>query len=187
MTTETVVAGRTAPRRPVGPGEFRQALAQHAGGVAVVTGPGPVGLTVTSLASASIDPPLVSIYVGRSSATWAGLRHAPVFGVNMLACDQAELATRFADQNADRFAAPTRWRFGPLGIPVLDGGVAQLMCERYRAMAIGDHWLLVGLVVAAEIREAGAPLVYHRSRFGQFQLAAKPSAAGSNPASGGRC
>jgi len=38
---------------------FRQALARHPAGVAIVTLAGPAGLTVTSFSSASLDPPLL--------------------------------------------------------------------------------------------------------------------------------
>ena len=55
---------------------FRRALGRHAAGVVVVTGPGPVGLTATSLTSVSLDPPLVSFCVSRGSTTWPDLRQA---------------------------------------------------------------------------------------------------------------
>jgi flavin reductase (DIM6/NTAB) family NADH-FMN oxidoreductase RutF len=163
-----VAAEQATMMRPVEGGRFRQALSRHAGGVAVVTGPGPVGLTVTSFTSASLDPPLVSLYVARSSGTWSGLHQAPAFGVNVLAGDQADVAARFAEHGVDRFAKPTRWRPGPLDVPFLYGVVACLLCEPYRAITIGDHWLLIGLVTDAELGGASAPLLYHRSRFGRF-------------------
>jgi flavin reductase (DIM6/NTAB) family NADH-FMN oxidoreductase RutF len=147
---------------------FRRALARHAAGVVVVTGPGPVGLTATSLTSVSLDPPLVSFCVGRDSTTWPDLRDAESFAVNVLAGDQAAIASRFAGRGVDRFAAPTTWRPGPRDVPILGGTTAHLLCEPYDTVALGDHWLVVGLVVDTRLGSADAPLLYHRGQYGRF-------------------
>ncbi|MBG0830221.1 flavin reductase family protein [Planomonospora sp. ID67723] len=157
--------------RSVDGGAFRQALAVHAAGVVVVTAQSqgvPVGLTATSFSSVSLDPPLVSFYVDRGSSTWPWLRQADHFAVNILASDQAELAARFASKGLDRFAAPTRWRPGPLGAPLLEDVSAHLVCLPYETADVGDHVLVVGLVAEAAVRGPGRPLLYHRGRFGRF-------------------
>ena len=147
---------------------FRLALRRHAAGVVVVTGQGPVGLTATSLTSVSLDPPLVSFCVARDSTTWPDLRQAEFFAVNVLAGDQTAVAARFADRDVDRFGAPTRWRVGPYDVPILCGVAAHLLCEPYDTIALGDHWLVVGLVIGAELGESGEPLLYHHGRYGAF-------------------
>src|SRR3954465_2972626 len=100
---------------------FRRGLGRHAAGGVVVTGPGPVGLTATSFTSVSLDPPLVSFCVGRDSTTWPDLQGSRLFAVNVLATDQAAIASRFAGHGIDRFAVPTSWRPGPGEVPILDG------------------------------------------------------------------
>jgi flavin reductase (DIM6/NTAB) family NADH-FMN oxidoreductase RutF len=161
----------TLPDRAVDADEFRQALAVHASGVVVITatsGGAPVGLTATSFCSVSLDPPLVSFYVDQSSTTWPWLRSADHFAVNVLAGDQADLASRFARKGIDRFAEPTRWRPGPLGAPLLQDVSAHLICLPYETRDVGDHVLVVGLVAEAGVRDPGRPLLYHRGRFGRF-------------------
>jgi flavin reductase (DIM6/NTAB) family NADH-FMN oxidoreductase RutF len=161
--------GTRVGQTPVVDGDsFRRALGRYAAGVVVVTGPGPVGLTATSFISVSLDPPLVSFCVGRASTTWPDLRKAPTFAVNVLATDQAELASRFAGRGIDRFAPPTSWHPGPGGVPILDGTAAHLLCEPYDTVAMGDHWLVVGLVVETGLGAPGVPLLYHRGRYGRF-------------------
>ncbi|MFG1704439.1 flavin reductase family protein [Nonomuraea sp. M3C6] len=150
---------------------FRQALAVHAAGVVIITAQTdgiPVGLTATSFSSVSLDPPLVSFYVDRSSTTWPLLGSADHFAVNVLASDQAELAARFARKNVDRFAEPTRWRAGPLGAPLLRDVSAHLICLPQETVDVGDHILVVGLVAEAMVHGAGRPLLYHQGRFGRF-------------------
>ncbi|GII87445.1 flavin-dependent reductase [Sphaerisporangium siamense] len=161
----------TLPDAAVDNQRFREALAVHAAGVVVVTartGGVPVGLTATSFSSVSLNPPLVSFYVDQSSTTWPSLRQAESFAVNVLASDQAELASRFARRGVDRFAAPTSWRPGPRGVPLLDGVSAYLVCEPHSTAEIGDHVLVVGLVTRTEIGSPGRPLIYHQGRFGRF-------------------
>ncbi|MGW0811014.1 flavin reductase family protein [Nonomuraea sp. NPDC002799] len=161
----------TLPDRVVAADLFRRALSVHASGVVVITAQceeGPVGLTATSFSSVSLDPPLVSFYVDRSSTTWPWLRSADHFAVNILASDQAELAARFARKGVDRFAAPTRWEEGPLGAPLLRDVSAHLICLPYDTVEIGDHILVAGLVAQAEVNGHGRPLLYHQGRFGRF-------------------
>ncbi|WP_019630287.1 flavin reductase family protein [Actinomadura atramentaria] len=163
----------TARPVPVTGDSFRDALARHAAGVVVVTarpsGGAPEGLTATSFTSVSLDPPLVSFYVARSSTTFPRLRTASGFTVNVLRHDQADLAARFAARDADRFAAPTRWRSGPRGEPLLEGVAVRLGCAWHSVREIGDHLLVVGHVTGVEIGEDDdLPLLYHRGRFGRF-------------------
>ncbi|MEU4830174.1 flavin reductase family protein [Streptosporangium sp. NPDC023615] len=152
---------------------FRRTLAAHAAGVVVITAQNegvPIGLTATSFSSVSLDPPLVSFYVDRHSTTWPGLRAADHFAVNILAGDQAELASRFARKGIDRFAEPTRWRPGRLGAPLLRDVSAHLICLPHRAIEVGDHILVVGLVAEAVANGPDRPLLYHRGRFGRFSV-----------------
>ncbi|MGR6918462.1 flavin reductase family protein [[Actinomadura] parvosata] len=158
--------------RPAVSGDlFRRALAVHASGVVIITAQNagiPVGLTATSFSSVSLEPPLVSFYVDRSSTSWPALRGADHFAVNVLAGDQADLAARFARKNIDRFAEPTRWRPGPLGAPLLQDVSAHLICLPYETTEVGDHILVVGLVAEAGVHRPARPLLYHQGRFGHF-------------------
>ncbi|GAA3513117.1 flavin reductase (DIM6/NTAB) family NADH-FMN oxidoreductase RutF [Streptosporangium album] len=157
--------------RAVDAERFRQALAVHAAGVVVITAQTdgvPVGLTATSFSSVSLAPPLVSFYVDQSSTTWPWLRQADHFAVNVLSSDQSELAARFARKGVDRFAAPTSWRPGPLGVPLLGGVSAQLICAPHSTVGIGDHILVVGLVTETNLEPGSRPLLYHQGRFGRF-------------------
>jgi flavin reductase (DIM6/NTAB) family NADH-FMN oxidoreductase RutF len=151
---------------------FRRALARHAAGVVIITasaGGEPVGLTATSFSSASIEPPLVSFYVDCSSTTWPSLGTADRFAVNILAGDQADLASRFARRGIDRFAPPTAWHLdGDQGVPLLDGACVHIVCRPHTTLDVGDHILVVGLVTAVDARESGRPLLYHRGGYGRF-------------------
>ncbi|HZE31886.1 MAG TPA: flavin reductase family protein [Actinoallomurus sp.] len=49
------------------------------------------------------------------------------------------------------------------------GGITvHLLCEPYDTIALGDHWLVVGLVIGTELGTSGGPLLYHQGRYGGF-------------------
>ncbi|MEV0001585.1 flavin reductase family protein [Micromonospora sp. NPDC050980] len=150
------------------PDEFRRALARCASGVVVVTAAaGPTGMTASSFTSVSQSPPLVSFCVDRAAGSRSTLCAAGHFAVNVLADTQAETAALFARRDVDRFAL-SRWRRGRHGLPLLDGAAAHLVCHRHRIVPLGDHFLVVGLLVAAEHHRPGAPLLHHQGRYGRF-------------------
>jgi flavin reductase (DIM6/NTAB) family NADH-FMN oxidoreductase RutF len=152
---------------------FRRAMARCAAGVVVITtADGPSGLTASSFTSVSADPPLVSFCVDRSASTSARLCDAETFTVNVLTEAQHDIASRFASHGVDRFAAPTRWHPAPDGTPLLDAAAAYLHCRRHSVIPLGDHWLVVGLLVGVGDGDGdGAiapPLVYHHGRYGRI-------------------
>lgn len=155
----------SAPPGSVDPDTFRQALSRHPAGVAVVTLRGPAGLTVTSFSSASLDPPLVSFYIGHGSSSWPLVSTAAQFAVNLLGTGQQETATRFARKGADRFGPRTRWEPGPGGLPLLADATTHLICAVHALVTVGDHELVVGQVTRADIGASAPPLLHHQGRF----------------------
>ena len=147
---------------------FRQAMSRHAAGVVIVTlaGPsGPGGLTVTSFSSASLDPPLVSFYIGHGSSNWPAIRDARHFAVNLIGEGHQSLAHRFALKGEDRFAPPTRWSRGPKDLPLLSDATTHLICATESLVTVGDHELVVGLVLDAALGSGDRPLLHHQGRF----------------------
>ena len=88
------------------PQDFRRVLGQFLTGVAVISamdGEEPVGLTVGSFFSVSLDPPLVGFCAAHSSKTWPVIRRSGRFCVNVLAADQEGVCRSFARTGADKF------------------------------------------------------------------------------------
>jgi flavin reductase (DIM6/NTAB) family NADH-FMN oxidoreductase RutF len=124
-------------------------------------GRGAAGVTVTSLASLSAEPPLLSFSIASTASTWPHLRDAGTAVVHLLAAGHAGLARTFATSGIDRFAAPTRWHRLPTGEPVLDAAAAWLRISiEHRHPAGGSH-LVIGRVEEVLLAERGAPLLYH--------------------------
>jgi flavin reductase (DIM6/NTAB) family NADH-FMN oxidoreductase RutF len=151
--------------QPVDAEQFRQALGQHPAGVAIITLAGPAGLTVTSFSSASLDPPLVSFYIGHGSSNWPAVQQARHFAVNLMGHGHQDTASLFARKGADRFGPATEWRTGPLGLPLLEGATVHLICATTSLVPVGDHELVVGRVLQADLNQAAPPLLHHRGQF----------------------
>ena len=148
--------------------ELREVMRRFPSGVAVVTVDlegERIGLTVSSLVSLSLDPPLVGVAVSRQAALHELLRRAGSFGASLLGEGQEELATRFS-----RGVPPIALWTGVAvregrRVPLLDGALGWLECETRAEHAAGDHTLFVGEVVAEEPSASGRPLVHLDQRF----------------------
>ena len=146
---------------------FRDALGRYATGVALVTAlhdGEPEGLIVNSLASVSLDPPLVSFSPSRRSLTWSRMRRARTFGVNVLADRHEEFAVRATPPGADRFAG-VDWELGPFGTPLLADALASLECEIVTEHPAGDHLIVIGRVEDLRVAPLGDPLLFFAGAF----------------------
>ena len=143
--------------------EFRDALAQLAAGVVVVsarTAGGYHGLTASTLISVSLDPPLVLVALEHDTATLTAVRESRLFGVSVLTREQEFLAERFAGRApaVEPLWRTTPHRLGANGVPLLEGCAAWLECAVTDLREAGDHDICIGAVTAATVG-AGDPLI----------------------------
>ncbi|AYV28318.1 Flavin-dependent monooxygenase, reductase subunit HsaB [Streptomyces sp. ADI95-16] len=161
-------------RAPVSPAEFRAVLGNFASGVTVITAPGteeedgPAGFACQSFASLSLDPPLVTFMVARTSTTWPRIARAGVFCVNILGAEQGGLCRSFAVSGADKFAGVAHTPAPATGSPQLDAVPAWIDCRIHAVHTGGDHLIVVGRVEAMGAAGEGAPLLFHKGRFGRL-------------------
>lgn len=145
---------------------FRRCLGQFGTGVAVITARMEsmnVGVTVNSLASVSLDPPLVLWSISRQSRSFEFFQRASAFVINILRADEIELSRHFSSSVEDKFAG-IEHTIGELGIPVLDGAVAHIECKKEMSYEGGDHVILIGRAIKAS-RFAGEPLLFVQGRY----------------------
>lgn len=147
---------------------LRDVLGHFATGVAIVTTTtpsGPAGLTVNSLTSVSLDPPLVLFCARRGSVTAAAIAQSRVFAANILGRDQEWLSRRFCgDHSTDRFAS-LAVRPGRTGSPILPEALAYLDCELAEIWDGGDHLVHLGRLVELDRLRDAEPLVFFRGRY----------------------
>lgn len=149
-------------------GEEQKALFRRwPAGVSVVvaeSGGRRAGLTVSSLVSVSLVPPLVSISLARSASLFEVLQAAGGWGVSILAADQAPLAQHFA-----RSVPPlVLWD----GIEVrndeprlLAGAVGWIIARTIDEISAGDHVVFLASVESLEPGPGQGALVYVDRRY----------------------
>jgi len=129
--------------------DVRSALGTFATGVTIVTARGkdggPVGLTVNSFASVSLEPPLVLWSQSLYAQSLPAFQEASHFVVNVLAADQLDLAKRFAGQHDDRFLDVAHI-VPDHGAPVIDGCASHFECRNEARYYGGDHVIFLGRV-----------------------------------------
>jgi flavin reductase (DIM6/NTAB) family NADH-FMN oxidoreductase RutF len=124
------------------------------------------GLTVGSLVSLSLDPPLVGFALGRQAQLHELLRGAGEFGVSLLRGDQEALAQHFA-RSVPPIALWTgvELREDVDGAPLLANALGWLRCRLHAELPAGDHTFFVGEVVWAEVGSRESGLVYVRQDY----------------------
>ena len=150
--------------------ELRATLAQLPTGVVIVTaataGGVPLGMTMNSFVSVSLDPPLVLFCIDRRSLGLAAWLTVPGYAVNVLSVTQTAIANRFARPSPDKWSGVEAAR-GLHGAPLLDAAVAHLECTARDRIDAGDHVIFVGRVDRHSAAPELAALVFHRGRFAQ--------------------
>lgn len=143
---------------------FRNACGRFGTGVIIATcadpNGAPVGVTVNSFSSVSLDPPLVLFCIDHRAFSRTAFRDAQTFALNVLADDQQSLADRFARASADKFSG-LDYTTGHGGAPVLPGALATFECDVEAQYPGGDHDILVGRVAAIDFGpDTAKPLLY---------------------------
>jgi flavin reductase (DIM6/NTAB) family NADH-FMN oxidoreductase RutF len=145
--------------------QLRSVCGHFVTGVTIVTsvdGQEPVGLTVNSFTSVSLDPPLILFCLHRASSVRRAILATKCFTVNILAEAQHDLSRRFATRGVSRFSA-VPYSTGSNGAPVLQDALAHVSCRLIEELQGGDHVIVLGEVTdVGIIDESAAPLTFFR-------------------------
>jgi len=147
---------------------FKAAMGNYPTGVTVVTAFNqegkPMGLTVNSFASVSLEPLLILWSIDKRVYSYEEFIKVDKFTVNILASDQSDLCTLFSSKIEDRFSQ-CDWKKSKLDLPVLSDTLATLQCKVFSQIDAGDHTTIIGEVLDIQ-NENKEPLLYHRRTIG---------------------
>ena len=149
---------------------FRQALGHFPTGVCVATAvvdSVPLGMTVTSFNSLSLDPPLVLFSIDRRAASLPLWERAKGYALNVLAENQREISERFAKPVSNKWEG-VAYAIGPLGAPVLPGIAAVFECAAEGRHEAGDHVLFIAEVNRFRTFVDRRPLVFGNGRYNKL-------------------
>lgn len=149
------------------PSGFRQALGSFATGVTVITSIDengePVGVTVSSFNSVSLDPPLVLWSLAKDALSLPVFKRSDYFCVHVLAASQQAISCRFASKGLDKFDG-IEWTKGHANTPLLSKYAARFQCKTTHQYEGGDHIIFVGEVFEYD-QDDTAPLVFHGGKY----------------------
>jgi flavin reductase (DIM6/NTAB) family NADH-FMN oxidoreductase RutF len=149
--------------------ELREVMRRFAAPVTVVTTRiegERFGLTVGSLVSLSLEPPLVGISIGKDSSSHEPIRRAGGWAVSLLSGAQASVAQHFARSGIPPVAMWTGLdvRDGARG-PLVEHALGWLECRTVSEHEAGDHTIFVGEVESIELGTMGDGLVYRGGEY----------------------
>jgi len=150
---------------------FRTALGTFPTGVAVVTATtdmAPMGITVNSFTSVSLEPPLILWCIDRKSDRYDVFTKAKGYTISVLGTCHEEVSSRLARQGEHKLDGVELIRT-ELGPPALADALAIFECERNAVYPAGDHAILIGRVLRFHRHEAGAPLVFFKGKYGALE------------------
>jgi len=149
--------------------ELREVMRRFPAPVAVVTAEVDgerFGLTVGSLVSLSLVPPLVGISIGKDSSSHEPIRRAGGWAASLLGAGQTHIAQHFARSGIPPVALwiGVEVHEGARG-PLVDAAIGWLECSTVAEHDVGDHTIFIGHVESTELGAAGQGLVYRGGEF----------------------
>ncbi|GAB2180906.1 flavin reductase family protein [Denitratisoma sp. agr-D3] len=130
------------------------------------------GLTATAVCSVSAEPPILLVCVNRASGSYAAIREAGRFAVNVLAAEDIDLSNRFASAvSGDERFHHGEWDSLASGAPTLVNALANFDCTLLEVKDMGSHGVFFGQVEALRIRPGDdpVPLLYGEGNYGTLQ------------------
>lgn len=147
--------------------QLRRAFASFPTGVAAVCArvdKVPVGMAASSFTSVSMEPPLVSVCIQKTSSTWPLLRDRARLGLSVLADNQDLACRQLASKEGDRFAG-VEWDAGPHDSVFIRGSSAWMEVSLFEEVPAGDHIIALLEVHGLDTAEHTLPLIFHASKF----------------------
>lgn len=144
-----------APEATADPDAFRAAIGRLPAGVAVVAlrwRGVDHAMTVSAVASVSLDPPLLLFCVHEDARFREALEHVDRWGLSVLSDSGAAVADWLASPGRPAVGQLTRvaHREGPItGAPLVDDASAWFECRTAAIHRAGDHDVVVGEVLSA--------------------------------------
>jgi flavin reductase (DIM6/NTAB) family NADH-FMN oxidoreductase RutF len=159
----------------IGGAALRQAFGRFPTGIAALCGyvdGAPVGFAANSFTSVSLDPPLVSVCIQKTSTTWPVLRRSTRIGISVLGAAHEQVCRKLSKKGVDRFDG-VDWHKTDEDAVLVRDSVLELECTLEEEVDAGDHFIILLRVQGLKVQSEVSPLVFHDSR---YRMLAVPAA-----------
>ena len=141
---------------------LKKSLGMFSTGITIVTtvddNKNPIGMTVNSFASVSLNPQLVLWSIDKKQPSYDIFLNANGYAVNILSKSQKDLCFNFSSPNENKFDN-VDWNYSKNGHPIINESLAWFDCIKWNYYDGGDHQILVGEVISHHHKE-NEPLLY---------------------------
>ena len=109
------------------------------------------GMTAAWVNQVSVQPPMISVAIGKTHYTSELISQAKSFSVNILSPNQMELARKcgFSSGRDQDKLQEEEYTYQATGAPILRNCTAYLDCALSHQFEVGDHVLFIGTVIKA--------------------------------------
>lgn len=148
--------------------DFRAAFRTHPAGVALITATVegvPVGLTLSSLTSLSLDPLAVAFSFSRTTGSAGKVLSAPSYVIHLLGESHAELAKSFSHSDGRRFTSEQEWGRLETGEPYLRSAPHAFRARTLESVAVGESRMIAAQILDSIPGPEGGRLVYQDRTF----------------------
>lgn len=150
---------------------YKEIMGGYPTGVTIITATNeinePIGMTVNSFTSVSLDPLMVLWCIDKRASNINAFKTSNKFAVNILAGNQKELCWVFANKNEKNRFAKSDWKFSENGLPILEDVYAVLECRKVQEIESGDHFIIIGEVIDLRKNDV-EPMLYYRRTVGSI-------------------
>ncbi len=147
---------------------FKQAMGRFPSGVVIVTTIGPSGkkhgFTASAFSSLSLDPPLILVCLANTADCFEPFVTGDKLAINVIGEQQHDLAFKFATKGVEKFDGD-EFVEGNTGLPVISDCIFSLECKIRNTYPGGDHEILVGEVLHANMNEGITPSIWYEGGF----------------------
>lgn len=148
---------------------YKEVMGSYPTGVTIMTtidsDSNPVGLTVNSFASVSLDPLMVLWCIDKRSGSLDSFKNAEKFAVNILSADQKEACWTFASSKEKNRFAKISWELSDNKLPIIEGVFGAFECKKVNEIDAGDHIIFLGEVINIQKNDFD-PMLYYRRNVG---------------------
>ncbi len=151
--------------------KFRDALGHFATGICVATvaseREAPIGMTINSFSSVSLEPPLVLWSIQYNSECFASFEAVDKFALNVLSSEQEALSKAYSKKGEHELAS-AHYHLGRTGSPLIRDAMACFECRVWARYPGGDHLIIVGEVLEFTTRATRKPLLFYKGKYAQL-------------------
>ncbi|MRI33540.1 hypothetical protein EOPP23_11140 [Endozoicomonas sp. OPT23] len=127
------------------------------------------GLTATAVCSLSMEPASMLVCINKNVQALEQIKASGSFCINILAADQQQVSDVFAGRSGatadQRFTEAGEWTTSEAGSPMLDGALANVVCEVSELKEAGSHFICIGYVKEVRLGAESTPLIYAQQSY----------------------